>query len=69
VSFAERQVDVARERFTRGLSNNLDLVSAETELAEAENLRFTTAASLAVVRLQIRAATGALDEPANFWRP
>lgn len=55
VVFAGRQVDVARERFTHGLSNNLDVISAETELIDAETRRFGAGAALAIARLRLKA--------------
>jgi outer membrane protein len=58
VVFAERQVDVARERFTHGLSNNLDVITAETELIDAETRRFSAGSALAVARLRLKAMAG-----------
>lgn len=66
VTFARQQVDVARARFERGLSNNLDLVDAEADLLAAESRRISAAAALAVARLQVRAAAGTLDLGKDF---
>lgn len=66
VAFAASQVDVARVRFERGMSGNLDLVSAETDLLAAESRRRSVAAALAVATLQVKAAMGTLDLAADF---
>lgn len=66
VEFASRQVDVARVRFERGLSGNLDLVSAEGDLLAAQSRRSSVAAALAVARLEVKAAMGTLDLAADF---
>ena len=66
VAFAASQVDVARVRFERGMSGNLDLVSAEADLLAAQSRRSSVAAALAVARLQVKAAMGTLDLAADF---
>lgn len=66
VTFAAQQVDVARVRFERGLSGNLDLVSAEADLLAAQSRRSSVAAALAVARLQVKAAMGTLNLATDF---
>jgi outer membrane protein TolC len=61
VQIAQKEVEVARFRYERGLSNNLDVVTAETNLLNAESRRITTLADLAVIRLSLRATVGILD--------
>jgi outer membrane protein TolC len=61
VQIAQREVEVARLRYDRGLSNNLDVVTAETNLLNAESRRIFTLAELAVSRLSLRATMGILD--------
>lgn len=61
VGFAEEEADLAALRFQRGLSNNLDVVSAEANLFAVRARRFGAMADVAVSRLQIRAAVGVLD--------
>jgi outer membrane protein TolC len=56
-----REVEVARLRYERGLSNNLDVVSAETNLLNVESLRILALADLATSRLSLRATLGILD--------
>ena len=56
-----KECDVARFRYQRGLSNNLDLVNAETGLLAAEARRIGAIAELAVARLYLKAALGTLD--------
>jgi outer membrane protein TolC len=66
VVFADKQVDVARVRFERGLSDNLDLVSAEADLLAAQSRRSSVAAALAVATLQVKAAMGTLNLASDF---
>ena len=61
VQIAKTEVEVAQFRYERGLSNNLDVVTAETNLMNAESRRVTLLADLAVIRLSLRAAIGILD--------
>jgi outer membrane protein len=61
VQLAQQEVDVARLRYERGLSNNLDVVTAETNLLTVETARILALADLAVTRLSLRATLGILD--------
>jgi outer membrane protein TolC len=61
VRLAQQEVEVARLRYERGLSNNLDVVTAETNLLNVEGLRILALADLAVSRLSLRATLGILD--------
>lgn len=61
VEFAARELEVAQLRYERGLSNNLDVVTAEGNLLGAESRRIAMLAELAVARLSLRATLGVLD--------
>jgi len=61
VKLAQQEVEVARLRYERGLSNNLDVVTAETNLLNIESLRILALADLATSRLSLRATVGILD--------
>ena len=61
VQLAQQEVDVARLRYERGLSNNLDVVTAETNLLNIEGMRILALAELATARLGLRATLGILD--------
>jgi len=61
LDLAQREVEVATLRFQRGLSNNLDLVSAQATLRGAESQEVAARAEVALARLGVRAATGVLD--------
>src|SRR6266851_1922630 len=61
VAISKKEVEVAQLRYERGLSNNLDVVTAEAGLLSIESRRVSTAADLAVVQLALRAAMGILD--------
>ena len=65
VDFASREVEVATLRNARGLANNLDVVNAEGNLLDARARRIGLLASLAVARLEVRAALGVLDPRAD----
>ena len=61
VELAEREVEVAAFRYQRGLSNNLDLVSAHNTLQESQAQGIAAQADVALARLALLAATGVLD--------
>ena len=61
VDIGRKEVEVAQLRYERGLSNNLDLVSAEGNLLTAESRRIAVLADSAVARLSLRAMLGILD--------
>ena len=61
VALGKKEVEVAQLRYERGLSNNLDIVSAEGNLLEAESRRIGALADSAVAALGLRAMLGTLD--------
>jgi outer membrane protein len=61
VKIAESEVEVARLRYERGLSNNLDVVTAENNLLNAQSRRIQTQAEQAVSRLSFLATIGQFD--------
>jgi outer membrane protein TolC len=58
---SRKEVEVAQFRYERGLSNNLDVVTAEGSLLTAETRRIAALAELALSRLSLRATLGILD--------
>jgi outer membrane protein TolC len=64
VDIGRREVEVAQLRYERGLSNNLDVVTAETNLMSIESRRIAALAESAVAHLALRATLGIL-EPLN----
>jgi outer membrane protein TolC len=66
VGFAEQELELAALRYQRGLSNNLDVVAAESSLLGARARRFASIVDLALARLRLRAAIGLLDVTADF---
>ena len=58
IDIGRREVEVAQLRYERGLSNNLDVVSAESNLLGAESRRIQALADAAVARLRLRAMLG-----------
>lgn len=61
VQLSRSEVDVAQLRYERGLSNNLDVVSAESNLLAAESRRIQVLADSAVADLRLRAVLGVLN--------
>jgi len=66
IGFAQQEVELADLRYQRGLSNNLDLVTAEAGLLNARALRLGAQAGAAVAHWRLRAATGLLDPSKDF---
>lgn len=58
VELSRREVDVAQLRYENGLSNNLDVVTAEAGLLQAEGRRIQALADTAVAALRLRAVLG-----------
>lgn len=59
---AEKQAELARFRYEKGVTDNFDLVQAETELAEARGGRVLAAIEEELAAAQIRRAAGTLGE-------
>ncbi len=66
VGVAERQVEIATTRFQLGISNNLDVVEAQSTLRSAQGQEAAAQAEVAVARLSLRAATGLLNPREDF---
>ena len=58
VDLSRREVEVAQLRYENGLSNNLDVVTAEAGLLQAESRRIQALADSAVAGLRLRAVLG-----------
>jgi outer membrane protein TolC len=58
VELSRREVEVAQLRYENGLSNNLDVVTAEAGLLQAESRRIQALADSAVAGLRLRAVLG-----------
>jgi outer membrane protein TolC len=69
VELSRQEVEVSQLRYDRGLSNNLDLVTAAGQLLAAEGRRIAALAQSAVQQLQLRAAMGVLDPAGDVGRP
>ncbi len=61
VAIGRKEVEVAELRYQTGLSNNLDVVTAESALLAAEGRRIQALADAAVARLRLRAMLGVLN--------
>ena len=61
VEIGQKEVEVAQLRYERGLSNNLDVVTAEAGLLSAESRRISALADAATARIALRAVLGLLD--------
>lgn len=69
VEISRKEVDVAQLRYERGLSNNLDVVTAESALLVAESRRIQALADTAVSRVRLRALLGVLDPRTDIAGP
>jgi outer membrane protein TolC len=69
VELARREVAVAQLRYERGLSNNLDVVAAESSLLLAESRRITALADAAVARLRLRMVLGVFSPRVDLEEP
>jgi outer membrane protein TolC len=58
VELSKREVEVAQLRYENGLSNNLDVVTAESGLLQSESRRIQALADSAVAGLRLRAVLG-----------
>lgn len=61
VELSRREVEVASLRYQNGLSNNLDVVTAETGLLQAETRRIQALADSAVAALRLRVVLGVFN--------
>lgn len=61
VEIGRREVEVAQMRYQTGLSNNLDVVTAESGLLAAEGRRIQALAESAVAKLRLRAVLGVFN--------
>ena len=58
VSLAQRELEMARDRFSAGVGDNLEVVSAQTSLANARDAQVTALAQHNAARLNLAAALG-----------
>jgi outer membrane protein len=65
VAIGRKEVEVAQVRYERGLSNNLDVVTAEGHLIAAQSRRIQALADSAMAGLSLRAMLGILN-PKNL---
>ncbi len=69
VLLSQSEVEVAQLRYERGLSNNLDVVTAESSLLLAESRRIQALADAAVARLRLRAVVGVFNPRTDIANP
>jgi outer membrane protein TolC len=58
VTLAERELEMSRDRFRAGVADNLEVVNAQTSLANARDAQITALALYNAARLNLAAATG-----------
>jgi outer membrane protein TolC len=69
VELSRREVEVAQMRYENGLSNNLDVVTAEQGLLHAESRRIQALADSAVAGLRLRAVLGIFNPRTDMSGP
>jgi outer membrane protein len=62
VEQSEKQAELARFRYEKGVTDNFDLIQAETELAEARGAQVLAAIDEVLTAAQLRRAAGTLGE-------
>ncbi|MBO0722454.1 MAG: TolC family protein, partial [Blastocatellia bacterium] len=58
LNLAERELSMARDRFSAGLGDNIEVVNAQTSLENARNGRVTALAAYNTARVNLAAALG-----------
>ncbi|HEU5130800.1 MAG TPA: TolC family protein, partial [Pyrinomonadaceae bacterium] len=58
VTLAQRELEMARDRFRAGVADNLEVITAQTSLANARVLQVTALAQHNAARLNLAAALG-----------
>ena len=58
VELAQREMEMARDRFRAGVADNLEVISAQTTLADARAAQVTALAQYNAARLNLAAALG-----------
>jgi outer membrane protein TolC len=58
---ARQEVDLTRSRFTQGISDNTELVNAQTRLSQAEDAHIRARHTLGVARANLTRATGVAE--------
>ncbi|MCA1816495.1 MAG: TolC family protein [Acidobacteria bacterium] len=62
VRLAERELEMARDRFRAGVADNLEVVSAQTALADARDAQVQALAVYNAARLNLAASTGRAEQ-------
>ena len=62
VRLAERELEMARDRFKAGVADNLEVVNAQTALANARDAQVTALARYNAARLNLAAALGRAEQ-------
>jgi outer membrane protein len=60
-TLSRQEVDLTRSRFTQGISDNTELVNAQTRLSQAEDSRIRARYRLGVARANLARATGVAE--------
>lgn len=61
LQLAQREVEMARDRFTAGVADNLEVINAQTSLANAREAEVTALAQYNAARINLAAARGRVD--------
>jgi outer membrane protein TolC len=58
---AERELQMARDRFAAGLGDNIEVVNAQTSLADARDAQITALTTHTAARINLASATGRVE--------
>jgi outer membrane protein TolC len=61
ITLSRQEVDLTRSRFTQGISDNTELVNAQTRLSQAEDARIRARYTLGIARANLTRATGVAE--------
>jgi outer membrane protein len=62
VTLATRQLEMARDRFAAGVANNIEVVEAQTALADARQAEVASLARYTAARISVAAARGIVEQ-------
>ena len=62
VTLSRQEVDLARQRFTQGITDNTEVVNAQDRLAQADNAGIRAHYTLGLARANVARAIGAAEK-------
>jgi outer membrane protein len=60
-ALAEKQLQMARDRFSAGVADNIEVINAQTDLADARNSQVAALAQYTAARINLAYALGRIS--------